>query len=98
MSIKKLDNLLESGLNRRLKKLIRRARDMETLTTALRAALAEDLAENLLAANLHDDGLLVLVCSTPAWASRMRFETDAIMKIARSTGATVSFCQVKVSR
>jgi len=98
MSVKKLDDLLKSGQNRRLKKLIRRAQEMDTLTTALRAGMAEDLAENLLAANLHADGLLVLVCSTPAWASRMRFETDEILKIVRSTGATVSFCQVKVSR
>jgi hypothetical protein len=98
MPVKKLDNLLKSAENPRLGKLIQRAQNMDSLTTAIKSGLEEDLADNLMAANLHDDGLLVLICSTPAWASRLRFEADALLAIARATGAKVHTCHVKVSR
>lgn len=71
---------------------------MDSLTSALRAALAADLAENLIAANVRDDGSLVLVCSSSAWASRLRFETDNLVRIARKTGADVHGCVVRVCR
>jgi len=98
MSITKLESLLKSHENKSLDKIIQRAQDMDSLTTALQAGLPQDLASNLVAANVRDDGDLVLVCSSPAWASRLRFETDKLVQIARTTGVTVSSCSVKVAR
>ena len=98
MSISKLENLLKSHENKSLDKIIQRAQHMDSLTTALRAELTPDLAENLVAANVREDGSLVLVCSTPAWASRLRFETDRLINISKKTGVEVTSCVVRVSR
>ncbi len=98
MAITKLENLLKSHENKGLDKIIQRAQHMDSLTSSLQAALPADLAANLLAANLREDGCLVLVCSTPAWASRLRFETDQLVEIARKTGLSVTNCTVKVVR
>jgi len=98
MSIIKLENLLKSHGNKSLDKIIQRAQNMDSLTGALQAGLPADLAANLVAANVREDGNLVLVCSSPAWASRLRFETDQLIEIARKTGANVSDCSVRVIR
>ncbi len=98
MSIIKLENLLKSHENKSLDKIIQRAQHMDTLTGTLQAELAPDLAENLVAANVREDGSLVLVCSTPAWASRLRFETDKLVDITRKTGVKITGCVVRVSR
>ena len=98
MSITKLENLLKSHENKNLDKIIQRAQNMDSLTTALQAGLPADLAANLVAANVREDGNLVLVCSSPAWASRLRFESDQLIEIATKTGANVSDCIVKVIR
>jgi hypothetical protein len=98
MSITKLENLLKSPANKSLDKIIQRAQNMDSLTSALQAGLADELAANLIAANIRDDGNLVLVCSSPAWASRLRFEADLLIDIARKTGTDVSGCVVRVTR
>jgi hypothetical protein len=98
MSITKLENLLKAHENASLDKIIQRAQNMDSLTTALQGGLPDDLAANLVAANVREDGNLVLVCSSPAWASRLRFETDQLIEIARKTGANVTECSVKVIR
>jgi len=98
MSITKLENLLKSPANKSLDKIIQRAQNMDSLTSALQAGLADELAANLIAANIRDDGDLVLVCSSPAWASRLRFEADLLIDIARKTGTDVSGCVVRVTR
>ena len=98
MSVIKLENLLKSHENKSLDKIIQRAQNMDSLTTALQAGLPADLAANLVAANVREDSILVLVCSSPAWASRLRFESHQLIEIARKTGANVSDCTVKVIR
>jgi len=98
MSITKLENLLKSPANKSLDKIIQRAQNMDSLTSALQAGLPDDLAANLIAANVRDDGNLVLVCSSPAWASRLRFEADQLIEVARKSGTDVSGCVVRVTR
>ena len=98
MPITKLENLLTSQENNGLGKIIQRAQHMDSVTSSLQAALPADLAANLVAANVREDGNLVLVCSSPAWASRLRFETEPLIEIARKMGASVSSCTVKVLR
>ncbi len=98
MSIIRLENLLKARAGGTLSKIIQRAQNMDALTTALRAELAADAGQNLLAANLREDGELVLVCASSAWASRLRFESDTLMEVARKTGRTVNSCKVTVSQ
>lgn len=98
MSITKLENLLKSHDNKSLDKIIQRAQNMDSLTSSLQAGLPADLAVNLIAANVREDGNLVLVCSSPAWASRLRFETDQLIEIAKKSGTDVTGCVVRVTR
>ncbi len=98
MTIIRLENLLKAGGGGTLDKIIQRAQQMDELTTALRAELPADAGENLIVANLREDGELVLVCASSAWASRLRFESDKLMQVARKTGLTVRSCRVSVSQ
>ena len=98
MTIIRLENLLRPGAGDALEKIVQRAQNMEALTIALREALPADSAENLLAANLREDGELVLVCASSAWAARIRFESDTLVAVARKAGLTVAGCRVTVSQ
>ena len=96
MSITRLDKLLKSGPDDRLDRIIQRAQDIDALTSALRAKLPAEMAENLISANVHDSGELVLVCSTSAWASRLRFESNALIAAANKAGHDARACRVTV--
>ncbi len=96
MSITRLEKLLKSGSDSRLDKIIQRAQNIDALTSALKAELPAEMAENLLSANVHDSGELVLVCSTSAWAARLRFESNALIAAANKTGHSAKACKVTV--
>ena len=97
MPAKRLDSLLNPNEDGGLGAIIRRARGMEELVAKLRAALPADEASSIVAANLRDDGTLVVLVSSPAWASRLRFEGDKLMRAAEPSGSVVR-CQVRVAR
>jgi hypothetical protein len=98
MSIIRLENLLKTGAGGSLDKIIQRAQNMDTLTTALRGELPADAGQNLVAANLRENGELILICTTSAWASRLRFESEKLVAAARKAGLTVTSCRVCVSQ
>lgn len=98
MPTTKLEDLLKSPRAGDLNTLIRRARDMDSLGTALKGSLASELAEQLVGANLRNDGELVLVCSSSAWASRLRFEGETLLGAARAAGFDASSMRVTVSQ
>ena len=98
MSIIRLANLLKSGPGKGLEKLVRRAQNMGELTQILQAGLDSELAQGLVAANLREDGELVLVCSSSAWATRLRFEQEALLGIAAEAGVSATSCRVTVAR
>ncbi len=98
MSIKRLDNLLNPSDDGDLGEIIRHARDMGTLAQVLQDALPPTAAESIRAANIREDGELVVLTSSSAWAAKLRFETDALIEAARQTGATVATCTVRVDR
>lgn len=97
MGLTRLDKLLKPERGA-LGKVVGRAREMDGLAARLRAALDPEIAPYLVAANLRDNGELAIVCSSPAWAARLRFESDALLQAARSAGATVERVSVKVAR
>lgn len=98
MPIIRLEKLLKPSTGSALGRIIQSAQHMDELTTLLKQELQPDLAANLLAASLRENGELVLIASSSAWASRFRFETESLMKIAQRSGATISSCRVAVSK
>ena len=98
MPATKLENLLKSGAGGSLEKLIQTAQNMDTLTGVLRASLQADAAPHLLAASLHDDGQLVVICASSAWASRIRFEEVALIDAAKRGGFDAETLRVRVSQ
>ena len=101
MPVTQLKNLLESGRKGgsedSLEGLVQRARDMQDLTVFVQGVLPAELADNLLAASLRDDGEMVLICRSSAWASRLRFETDELLAAAINNGVKATSCRVTVS-
>mgnify|MGYP001811681206 CR=1 FL=1 len=97
MSQNDLKNLLNSSNNGDLADLVRRARDMGELTHILCAALPDEFAGAIVAANVRDDDSLVVIAASSAWASRLRYETDALLAAARDAGHNPVACRVRVS-
>ena len=95
--MKRLDSVLHTPDTDGLETLIRQAQHMDNLAHILRKSLDSALAAELSAVNVRQDGDLVVVCSSPAWAARMRYEADALMKTARAAGVDVSACRVRVA-
>ena len=87
MSIKSLENLLNPNDNGGLGEIVRHARDMGELVSQLQKALPDEIGPQILAANIRDDGELIVLTSSPAWAAKLRFEADALLDAARATGA-----------
>ena len=98
MPTKKLKSLLNSGASGNLEQLIQTAQDMDSLTSALRAAMSPGMSENLLAANIREKDVLVVICSSSAWASRIRFESDALLAAAGSAGFDAKSVRVMVTQ
>jgi hypothetical protein len=97
MPVTKLEDLLKKGAASSLQKIVQTAQNMDSLTGALRAAAPEDLAEHILAANVRDDGELVVICSSSAWASRARFEAESLLEVARDAGFGAASMRVTVT-
>lgn len=98
MPPKRLEDLLNPNAGEGLGGIVRRARELDCLTEALRRALPADDAAGIVAANIRDDGELVVLAESPAWAARLRYEADRLIQAARDTGATVTGCKVRVGR
>lgn len=77
--------------------MVERAQAMGALTESLSAALPGDFAGSLVAANIRDNGELVVIAASPAWAARLRFETEKLLKAASQTGEQVTRCSIRVS-
>lgn len=98
MAVKRIDNLLNPSDNADLAKLVRKAREMGQLLEIMRRELPADIGAGISAANLRDNGELVVLAGSPAWAAKLRFEVDALIEAARVSGADVKSCRVRVSR
>jgi len=98
MTEKSLDKLLNSNADGGLGDIIQHARDMGDLVQMLQKALPAEQAPAISAANIRDDGELVILASSSAWASRLRYETEVLMAAARASGKSVNRCTVRVAR
>lgn len=98
MPSNKLKNLLNPSNDGDLGDLIGRARRMGELTDILCGALPESDRSAIVAANVRDDGELVVICASSAWASRLRYETDVLLNAAKNAGVSAHTCRVRVSQ
>ena len=98
MPVIRLRNLLKSGSSADLERVIQRARELDDLAVILRNALPGELAENLVSANVRENGELVVVTTSSGWAARLRFETDALLCAAKKAGVITDQCRVTVMR
>lgn len=98
MAAKSLENLLKPSHNGDLGSIVRRARDMGELAAALARSLPPEEAASIVAANVREDGELVVLCQSPAWAARLRFASDTLLDAARSHGAQADRCSIRVAR
>ena len=98
MGTKQLGNLLNPCNDGDLGDIVRRAREMGELTDVLARALPAEQRHGIVAANLRESGELVVIAATPAWASRLRYEADALLDAARESGVKAHTCRVRVSQ
>ena len=98
MASNALKNLLNPFVDGELGDIVRRAREMGELTHILCAALPDEYAGAIVAANLREDGDLVIIAASSAWASRLRYETDSLLAAARETGLNPVACRVRVTQ
>ena len=93
-----LKNLLNSSAGGELGDIVRRARKMGELTHVLCNGLPDEYAGAIVAANLREDGDLVIIAASSAWASRLRYETDALLAAAREAGLSQDACRIRVTQ
>ena len=98
MPFKRLENLLNPNADGDLGDIIRHAQDMGELVQILQQSLSGDSQGSISAANIRENGELVILASSPAWAAKLRFDAACLMAAARDTGAEVTSCKVRVSR
>ncbi|MCH8248026.1 MAG: DUF721 domain-containing protein [Proteobacteria bacterium] len=98
MTSSKLKDLLNPNSDGDLGTLISRARRMAQLTDIICSALPESDRIAIVAANVRDDGELVIICASSAWASRLRYETDRLLQAAKDAGVSAHTCRVRVSQ
>lgn len=97
MSAEKLKNLLKINDKGDLGAVVQRAREMGELTETLSNAIPESDRGAIVAANVREDGELIVICASPAWAARLRYETDVLLAAARKAGVKASACRVRVA-
>ena len=98
MPVKSLENLLNTSQDNGLGELIRHARDMGDLVQILQNSLPEEQRAAISAANIRDDGELVILASSSAWASRLRYEADSLLATVQAAGKPANKCSVRVAR
>jgi len=96
--MKRLENLLNPNGDGELGDIIRHAQGMGELLELLQQSIPSITSGSIRAANIRDNGELVILASSPAWAAKLRFETDAMMAATRKSGVKVKSCSVRVSR
>ena len=98
MTAKSLENLLNINDDGALGEVLKRARELGELTETLSKALPDDLADGLVAVNIRNDHELVALARSSAWASRLRFEQQALLDAAVAAGVNVDSVSVRVAR
>ena len=73
-----------------------RSRARLDLADDLRKILPPDLQAALTGCNLRGDGTLVVTTDSPAWAARLRFESEALLRACRGRFPEAARVRVRV--
>ena len=98
MADEPLKNILSLCSDGDLGSIVQRARELGELTGLLSQALPEEFSGAVVAANVRENGDLVVIAASSAWASRLRYETETLLKAAQTAGIDAATCRVRVSR
>jgi len=98
MTTNKLENLLNPSNDGELGGLVQRAQAMGELTRVLSRALPGSDQTAIVAANVREDGELVVICASSAWASRLRYEKEKLLRAAQNAGIAAQTCRIRVSQ
>jgi len=98
MASDELKNLLNPSNGGELADIGRRAREMGELTHVLSKGLPSDYTGAIVAANLREDGDLIIIAASSAWASRLRYETEVLLATARNAGLSPTACRIRVTQ
>ena len=98
MATKSLHKLLNTHSDGALGDVVRKAQDMGRLTHILAQVLPPDDAQAIVAANIREDGELVVLAASPAWAARLRFLTDSLIDAAKTRDPSVTCCTGRGAR
>lgn len=94
---KSLSELISLGSSP-LSQLAREARSRLELTDHIRAGLPADLSAEMISCTLDADSTLVVRASNPAWAARLRFESERLLVLCRERHPETRSVRIKVSR
>jgi hypothetical protein len=90
-----INELLESSSGR-LTSLRSRSRERSEVLAQVRAALPPELERTVVSAGI-EDGRLTVGVSAGAWASRLRYRTEALRKrVAAALGQEIRSVRIKV--
>lgn len=83
-----------------LQMLVTRTTELKGLRDTLALKLGDSFVQNFDVAALHDDGTLVLIAQSPAWATRLRYVVPDLLVWARSIPSLtrVTGIQVQLAR
>ncbi len=77
--------------------LARRATAQLDLADLLRSAVDPDCAAHLTGCNLRPGGELVVMADGPEWASRLRFESEQLLKKCREQHPSATRVRIRVA-
>lgn len=92
-SVRNIDSLL--GRNPQLQRLLRQARTLQRMQTALEKHLSPELAEHCQVA-AFSDGVLTLYTRSPAWAAKLRFLTADLLSSLRDDTTFAPLVTIRV--
>ena len=91
-----LEKLLKSKARGGLGEIVQRAQNMDDLAHKLRQRIDPEMAAHVTAVNVREDGELIVIVDSSAWAARARYASVELVEGARDCGADVTRCHVRV--
>ena len=73
------------------------ARQKQALVDHIRNNLPPDLAEVILHCSVDENGILIVRSATSVWVSRLRFETEKLLELARDVHPEATSVKVRVA-
>ncbi len=79
-----------------LQLLVTKTTELKGLRDTLAVKLGDSFVQNFDVAALHDDGTLVLIAQSPAWATRLRYVVPDLLVWARAVPSLTRVTDIQV--